>query len=251
MRSLSGRPTSIWSVLAVSLLGLGALAMLGAAPAAHAVTEPAYCSTLGGTWLGSTCTFSSEFILSSGTLEVTTGTTLLLDCSSCVGNLIFGSTGSLLVDSGATVNVQSTGACAYACFGIDLDGSGTSITNHGAINVDTSLNCTGPGECLGINNLGGTITNYGTINIESSGGTCSGGSYCFGVNNAGTLTDVDCGTTSPLTSPYFVGNSVNTSGTCTKTGVPQFPLGIALLFALMVPALLVLRKRASALGLAR
>jgi hypothetical protein len=36
------------------------------------------------------------------------------------------------------------------------------------------------------------------------------------------------------------------------TGVPQFPLGLALVFALVVPALLVLRKRAPALrGLAR
>lgn len=213
--------------VALSLLALGMVLLLGAVTPVHAASEPAYCVTIGGYWDGvSTCTFTGTYFDHTGTLEITSGTLVLSASDSTFppicgfDQILFESTGSLKVDSGATVDIQtsSSGGCFGITTGIDLDGNGTGIVNYGIINVDPAFACDGVsvGLCGGILNDRGNITNYGTISI---GGTynCGAGWICVGIyNRIGTLTDVNCGTTSPTVTPYVMGNAVTSSGTCTK-----------------------------------
>jgi len=185
------------------------------APVVHAASEPAYCSEIGGSWGGSTCTFTGSYFANSGTLEISSGTLVLLGCP--VG-IIYESTGSLVVDAGADVDVEpNLSACGPFAIGIDLDGSGTGIVNHGTINIDPTFGCSGMDTfCFGLLNDGGTVTNYGAISVGAVGPVnCSGGASCYGILNTGTITDV-CGGTFTAASGLYIGRAVET-GTCTTT----------------------------------
>jgi hypothetical protein len=168
------------SAIALALLMASfAPALFLQAPAALAATEPAYCSTLGGTWDGlTTCTSSGNHNLSFGTLEVTSGTTLVITNSA--GNGITVEDGAtLLVDSGAAVTIESVGTQAT---GIYVDGV---VTNSGTITIENS----GTGS-VGIFTdfllFTGTLTNTGTIIVENTGGY---GIYNYYITyNSGTIT---------------------------------------------------------------
>lgn len=248
------RSSRLLSALTIPLLVAGAVSFLGAVPAANA-TEPGYCSTLGGSWDAATsiCTFAGTYSANSGTLEITSGT-LMLSASlsgSCSGpiQLTLSSTGSLRVDSGATLDIQPSFNCSTEGIhaGILLDGSGTGIVNYGTIEVDPVINCpfgsATPPICLGVLDHG-AITNHGNLSI---GGTysCSAPATCAGIESVatGTVTDADCGTTSPTGSPYLIGNPVQNSGTCIRTGVALLLVLVFSVLALLVAALLVLRRR--------
>src|SRR5579872_2171334 len=145
MNSKSPRISALISkrlVLVSTVFAILLLLVLMSPMVAHATTEPAYCSTISGTWDGvSTCTFSGSYGASSGTLEITSATTL--DIASG-GSIVLSGTASLLVDSGATVDVMNSCSVSVSdgvCVGINLSQAGTSMTNNGAINVEPSLAC--------------------------------------------------------------------------------------------------------------
>lgn len=197
-------------------------------PAAHASSEPPYCSTIGGSWDSSTstCTLSTNDFASPDTsLEVTSGTILLLDCSSSCGTqLLFESNGTLTVDQGAAVYIETNFSCSSNCFdnGIDLDGSHAGISNQGMIVVEPSLGCTAEMSfCFGIDSDGATINNTGIIQIGGNY-SCGSESLCGGIlKDNGNFVDINCGTTSPQTSPYVYAGSVTSSGGCDTTTLTQ------------------------------
>ena len=176
-------------------------------------------------------------IANSGTIAI--GGTY--DCSNvsgiCFGLLNIGS----LANAG-TVTVGGTYGCSSGSFCVGLYDDVGSIANSGALEVAGTYNCDSA-TCEGLYNFG-SITNYDTITIQGTY-SCAAGAFCFGLVNDidGTITDVNCGTLSPQVSPYFFGNPVLNSGTCTTVGVPQFPLGLVALMMVMVPMLIVVKKR--------
>ena len=147
-------------------------------------SEPLYCITIGGLWDDvSTCTFSGSYTLSSttssGTLEITSGTTLVISNS---GSETYGIT----VDSGATLTVDSGGAVTIENSGTDSGGIlvyGT-LTNSGTITTENAGM-----EAYGIYNYpGGTFTSSGTITIENSGTDSDGIINDITFTNSGTVT---------------------------------------------------------------
>ena len=265
-----------------SLLSLPFVALLGAVPAANAMSEPAYCSTLSGSWDGTTnvCTFTGNYNLSTGTMEVTSGTSLTITDVGADG-IYVASGATLTVDSGGTINVKNTGLFGDGIFNdgtlsnqgtINVKNSGTdnagiivrdgTFSNTGTINIDNSGN-------VGIDlestlPIVAILTNFGTINIGNTGGgdgifvaggminnQCSGtiniaaSSDSVGlanediVNNYGTITGSVTNLNGGVTNDY--------SGSCTTHGVPQFPVGMPILFVLAVSLLLVMRMWSPAL----
>ena len=246
-----------------------------AVPRAYAMTEPAYCSTLyaanaGTTWVSTTntCTFpgsGGQYTATSGTFEVTAGTTLNLENYAPYLNFNLGS--QLLIDSGATVVAESSG-------GGDIFMQGGSGTSYGTIDIKNTAGYgiyisagdftnygtivimnTSPGayQSIGIDNYE-SFTNFGTVDIANSG------SLTYGIYNHGTITNSGTMQNS-FPSLGVTGTVFNTCGGvitgftdyiqqtgCAPIGAPQFPLGPALLFALLVPALLVMRKKALPFG---
>jgi hypothetical protein len=144
---------------------------------------------------------------------------------------------NLTVDSGGTLLVENCAGEYLYSYGMiilhsTVDGA---IINYGNITVDNAE------PSNGILNIG-VVTNEcsGSIDIETGTygyiddgyfGTGHGVTYNYGTIT-GTVTSVNGGVLD------------NLSGSCLSTSVPQFPLGPALVFALSVPALLVLRKKA-------
>jgi hypothetical protein len=214
--------------MTVGLLALVMLVSPSFLLSSHASSEPSYCTTIGGSWDSgsSVCTLSTYDAASpDASLEVTSGTTLILSCSSnCLGaGLLFESNGTLTIDQGAEVIVQSYFNCSSSCFdiGIDLDGSSTGITNLGTMIVEPSMVCDQGSFCFGIDSDNAAIENYGTISIAGNY-SCDNQSLCGGIDrDNGAFVDMNCGTTSPQTSPFFVGTAVTESGGCSTTTVTQ------------------------------
>jgi hypothetical protein len=235
MFSHGGRSVHVRVVVAFALAGIFALGFI---PAAHAATIPLNSSTcvypIGGSWSSGTCTLSTGYTISTGdTLEVPSGTTLTIIST---GFLSVAGGAFLTIDSGGIINIQVNDGDGISSF--------STITNRGTINIETSGAATD-----GIANFipGGVIYNYGTINIENTGGT--------GVDNLGTITNECGGTIAPSAASITEesgSNFIQITRGCSTVGVPEFPFGLALLFVLLVPALLVLRKKAPAFrGLGR
>jgi hypothetical protein len=194
------------AILLMGLLSLAVITVIGAVPAAHAVTtiieDSASCSAVVGTWdpITSTCTLSVAYTLTSGNyIEVPSGTTLAI-------------TGT------------SSGLWVYG-----------TVFNYGAIDISTS----------GLNSYGiyiyplGTISNYGTIDVANSGGN---GIYNGGTItdvDCGTITFTDGGT-------FYGNAVQQSGSCAPTAGVPEFPvlgLGSLLITALLLPALLVIARR--------
>jgi hypothetical protein len=179
-----------------------------------------------------------------------------------------------LVNHG-TINVENSGANTFG--GIFNHGSFSTISNYG----DGIINIANLGSSSkGIYNFQGTITNLGTINVKNSVGsgidnfgiiTNSGTIDIFGkidnfgeIDNSGTIT-IECGgllvnergstyngflpvqvTCTTTTSSSTTSRTTSTSTTTSvPVSVPEFPLGVAFLFAILVPILVVLRKWAT------
>jgi len=244
-------------------------------PVVHATTpEPAYCTTLGGTWDNvSTCTLNFPHTAISITLEVTSGTTL--DIASG-GDITLSGSASLLVDSGAVVNVDNScgSLVTTLCQGLYVATAGSSLTNYGTVHVDPTLGCASASfpapQCFGVQSYLGTITNYGTFTITGTY-SCLGSANCAGVSDAGTFYNVCAGAISQA-SPEFLGTSIITFTGCegsaavtitetttitvtetpstgtgtTGNGVPEFspvPVsGLLIVLGMLVPIFLGVRR---------
>jgi hypothetical protein len=137
------------------LLGFAMIAALGAIPTASAATtsivDSTSCSSIGGSWAGSTCTLSTSYTNTAGnTLEVPSGTTLAIGPSGTIVN-----DGTIQVDSGGIVMITSSSDF----YGIENYGL---ITNAGTMNLANTA-------YYAIWSAGGSITNTGTIDITTSG----------------------------------------------------------------------------------
>jgi hypothetical protein len=198
------------------LLALGAVSVLLAVPAVHALDPisittsngPTVCPlNLHGTWSGDTCTISGTFDTSGETVDVDAGVTVAAAGSDGIDN--FGTlnnygtvTASLTSDTGTGINNYAT----INNYGTMTGGGpttiystlffGTGISNGGTINNLGTL--TGIGG-TGISN-GGTINNAGTV-TGNANGCCL---IDFGVDNGATINDYCGGTVS--SSPSLIGN---------------------------------------------
>ena len=202
------------SFAGVFLLASMMVAALGAVPAVHATgytVDEAWCISVGGTWeFGSDCSVSSVTINSGDSLDVPSGVDLL---ANVVDNGIMTIEGSFLpgtVNNLGTIIVQSSGTLVY----------GQTFTNYGSVSVGSSA-------YLG-DYLGATFTNYGAFTDKGT----------FHID--GSFYE-ECEATFASTPNTGVGTYYPPTG-CTTNGVPEFPLGLGLLLAAMVPAMLVLRK---------
>jgi FIMAH domain len=153
------------------LLNFALLPALGLVPVVHASTpEPAYCTTLAGSWDGttSTCTFSGSYSLS-GTLEVTLGTTLVIDNS---GSHSSGINNTGTITNSGTILIENSGFLSNGINNVlTISYTGT-ITNPTLGPITT-----------------GTINNSGTIMIENSGESSNGISYTATLSNTGTISN--------------------------------------------------------------
>jgi len=275
-------------VLGFGLLGAIPLAHAATTGLDQATCIGASYPDLGGSWNipTSTCTLSAgTYTIGSGdTLEIPSGTTLTFSGPGRVTSPV-GAT--LQVDSGGAIIVADVGATPGLSV---IDNEGT-FTNSGTITVENSVSSStgianigtftnsgtiiveNPGDFSeGISNVG-TITNTGTITIENSGSGSAGiynytpgaidnygtitvdnsGASSYGINNqSGTITDINCGTLTIVTTPSggggtYEGVAVGQSGTCTTIGAPEFPgvssLSPLLLVGLLLPALLIASRR--------
>jgi hypothetical protein len=104
----------------------------------------------------------------------------------------------------------------------------------------------------GTTEVEGVFNNYGSVSISGSNGIIINlgstfnnyGSFADSTifHNDGTFNEGCPPATFDSTPNTGIGSYVAPTG-CTSTGAPEFPLGFALLFAVMIPALLVLRKK--------
>ncbi len=175
-------------------------------PAPPDPPEPAYCTTIGGSWDGvSTCTFSGSYTLLSGsTLEITSGTTLVISNSGpSTTGVTVNSGETLTVDSGGAITTDNSGSASN---GIVSEGtftnSGTITTEnpaagsnglwivYGAFTSSGTITIENPGnEAYGVFvYIGATFTNSGTITIENSGTSDDGIVNSGTFNNYGTVT---------------------------------------------------------------
>jgi hypothetical protein len=212
-----------------SLLAFAGFLALGVVPAAHAATitvNSTWCMGFGFSWNSgtSTCTLTGTYPIASGnTLVIPSGATLLITST---GDITIESGGSLTVDSGGVINLENS---AFNTAGIANFGG--TITVNGVINAENSGT-----DTEGIFLDGGSMSVYGTLNVEPLGGNV--GVY----NMGGTITKECSGTITGTIAGSPTGGYTSASGCTTASGVPEFPLGIALLFAALIPLLLILRK---------
>src|SRR5579872_6283623 len=168
LRSLS--VTKRFTIMAfgvVFVLCLGLCVSSTGVRAAYAVSEPPYCYTLLGSWDGTTniCAFSGSYTLASGTLEVTSPTTLAISGGCSFPSLSIDSGATLTIDSGAFVTID----CSSSPGDYGINNLGT-IQNHGTMTIS------------GYRGLesDGSFQNYGTITISSTGD--AGMSLYSGIN---------------------------------------------------------------------
>ncbi len=220
------RPAAV--VLISALLVLSSAAALGEASPAFATAEPAYCQTVKGTWDGvSTCTLSGTYLLNSGTLEITPGTTLRITYALSIYGLAIESGASLVVDRGGTLEVENSGgshgivnggavvnlgnitiAIQGSITNGILDEAGSKFNNSGMITIRAG------GSTLGwLMESPSIVTNAGTINVESG----------YGIDNQDKLTNECSGTivvasTGTFTNEGTITNSGTITGTIENTG---------------------------------
>lgn len=154
-----------------------------------------------------------------------------------------------LVDNSAsgTITIENSGTASVGLF----NEFSSSFDNSGSVTIQNSVtDSTGVYNEATINAAaGGTVSNEcsGRIYIDNTAGV--------GLDNyniidnygvvSGTITEEQGGVFNDYSATCST--TTTTSSTSTSLGgtsVPQFPLGVALLFALLVPALLIVRKRA-------
>lgn len=184
---MQGTQTRTGALLALALLALSAV--FAAVPVAHASAEPAYCSTIGGSWDGvSTCTFSSDvgYLADIGTFTVTSGTTLVIASYGGLDVAVpFTNYGSIEIQNAACGSCSTIGLYVEftqfynygtvlvqnsAYDGIDLHVSNMYNEVGAVLNVQNS--CSGCGFSNGVVvesfGAGSTLTNYGTIFLSST-----------------------------------------------------------------------------------
>ena len=183
--------------------------------------------TLGGVWEpGDNCLLSASYTVNSGdTLIVDTGVSLEIASG---GTLNVAGTLNiiqlLVIFGGGVVNVSSGGVINNGN-GIDVYGV---LNNHGTINNNTSA------IYIGLyGGFTGVLNNYGVINQNSVGGFAK-----ITITSGGVLNN-ECGGVISNPSPGVIDGTVTT---ISCSSVPEFPLGFAVLFAVMVPAMLLLRN---------
>ncbi len=205
--------------LVVSLLAFGALSLLGTVPVAHAdsVNSVTVLPTSGAPNTVVSITLSAS--VSAGAVE-------------SFFMVVFTPTGEYFSQTGHIDN--SAGASGTFTCSVPFGGSGPSGSSGPSGGIMTG--------CGGSNYWQPVIAGGGALSVFESdcpgfpgttggtgglGSTSQTGSYtafaCLGVEGG-----------SYGTSPFTISSPAS---------VPQFPLGLALLFAVMVPALLMLRKR--------
>src|SRR5579863_952992 len=217
------RPLGV--VALAALLSLSFVSALGVVPIAQAGTAytvgQSWCSANSGIWVPFpiACFLTSSFTLNSGdTLTIPSGVSL--------------GTGSTFTNDGTTY--------VSGFFG---NGIGNTIDNEGTFVFESGSAST----------LFGTFNNHGTVTVDSGNSYLqTGGGSNFGTfNNYGTVSNSgtfkDQGVFNEECSGTYSGNALIVTGTYNPavgcSSVPQFPLGLAFLFAVVIPALLVLRKR--------
>jgi len=226
--------------IVVAALFLMFVSALAVSPVVHATgytVDQTWCTSVGGIWtLGSYCTAPPITIKSGDSLDVPSGVTLT---ASVTNNGVITIEGTLLpysVNNYGTFTVQSSGTAVY----------GQTFTNYGSVSVAGSAYL---GDYLGATFTNyGTFTDTGTLHIDGSFYEECGATFestpNLGVGTyyppTGCTTTTSTTTTTTTTSTTTI--TTTTSTTTLPLGVPEFPFGLALLFALMVPLMLVLRK---------
>jgi hypothetical protein len=200
--------------MVVSILSLMFVSALAVSPAVHATgytVDQTWCTGEGGTWIVTPpACFSPPLTVNSGdSLDVPSGVSLI---ASVVND------GAITIEGNLeAASVSNYGTITQTSGNIEI---GTTFTNHGSVSISGSAYFTV--------DLGGTFINYGSF---SDTGT-------FHLD--GTFYE-ECGATFVSTPNTGVGTYYPPTG-CITSSVPEFPLGLTILFALMFPALLVLRK---------
>ena len=212
--------SSIWTAFAVTILGLGVLSTLAFAPVTHADTVNSV------TFSSSTC---STFPCPPNTVvKITVDVTVAADSFLYLDVWVFTPSGDvyhLLNPANYLNDAPGAGAVTLTCT-IPFGGAGTMSTSFSSLTGCSGSNSGVWEQATGPTSTGGC--NQGNTEVSSGeGSTSQAGSYavlaCDGnVSGTGSFS---------ISSP---------------TGAPEFPLGIVLLFAIAVPALLVLRKKALA-----
>jgi len=201
--------------------------------AAYQPPEPSYCTTIGGSWDGvSTCTFSGSYAFSSGTLEITSGTTLVISNS---GSETYGITvhtgATLTVDGGGAITIENsgTGSSGILVEGGTFTSSGTITTENAAVGSNGIWNYFGTFtssgtitianagmEAYGILNYnGGTFTSSGTITIETSGTDTDGIVNDQTFSNYGTVAVENSGSIYGIWNNGGIGATLTNYGTLT------------------------------------
>ena len=210
MATKPSSPLVLFLLLASSFM---VFAVVAAPPAAHAQSvisittsdgSTVCAGSLGGTWNG-----TSDACNLSGTLTISSGTTL--DIGSGVS---ITATDGGLTPTGNGINnagtINNNGSMSGTSSGTDT-ATGTGISNSGTINNNGSMSGTGTGT--GISNSG-TINNSGTISGTGTGGGFTGTGT--GISNGGTINNSGsmsgAGTGAYDTSIYNAG-TINNVGT--------------------------------------
>ena len=185
MRTGSSELTRI--VVAVSILGLGALSIILIVPVAHATVTPlsTWCSGAGLSYDTSTttCTVSGSVTMSAD-VEIASGETLLIP-STGYPTLTINSGVTLTIDSGGNFTIANSAALSGGVL------SAGTIDNSGTVTIETS----GTNGAAGMDS-NGTITNRGTITIENTGSESYGIANVHTIDNFGVIKVENSGSSS-------------------------------------------------------
>jgi len=272
LASLAGRSVSLGTLVGISLLCLATFSALGAAPAAHAASSLVSSADNSCT----NCSMVSATVPVGATGEVL-AVGVVTDCN-CISELTgvsdgLGSTFASAANNGFdmeiltatatgsgsdTVTAQLSSSVSILSIYV-YDVSGVTALAQDALN--SGLDCF-PGPCTTTYSTGSISVISGSflmsVVADYQNPAFSAGSGFNGLNTGDGL-DFSEYSASPVTSTTFPA-----SGDCpscaagvagwwevgislppipTQVSTPEFPLGAVLLFALLVPAILLLRKR--------
>jgi hypothetical protein len=197
-----------------------------------------------GTMTGSSSSSGGYGIDNAGTINndgAMTGVSSLFD-GIYNGNNIYDYCGVTLTDSSYSGNMPN----AVACYTVTFDQSGIPSGVTWGITASWGPfvlpeDHTGTGASITVLATGSmtysfdTVTNSGTTYSCTSASISGGlGSYSLSPTFCAPMNGILVGASGTVSADYSATSS---------TGVPQFPLGLSVLFALVAPALLVLRKK--------
>jgi hypothetical protein len=212
--SMSVQSRGSVSVFGAFLLASTMLVAMGAVPVVHATgytVDQSWCTSMGGTWSPNVCIISGTVTINSGdSLDVPSGVALL---SSVVNNGMITIEGTLETNS-----FDNYGTFTQTAGSTEV---GEDFSNYGSVSIS--------GSAIITIDVGTTFHNYGSFTDSAT------------FWNDGTFYEGCPPATFDSTPNKGVGTYVPPTG-CTITGAPEFPLGLALLFAVTVPALLLLRS---------